>query len=215
MFNLYDIYFFLFLSLYYYKITQTPQTKAFICTIATTLSSVTIFNYYPILLSNPMYSEGIMIQSTNAFMRQYLIIDLYNVLFIYKKLRKDMVIHHIMCSTPFYTNNNITSAYATFAELLSSYPLFIKNKKIISLLRILTIFPIRFLLFIHVMYLSYHPAYNGFYIASNWSFYTCILALLLDMYWIKQMVTDYSKLYLTEKSNFENENENYTDQKEK
>ena len=34
------------------------------------------------------------------------------------------------------------------------------------------------------------------------------MALLLDVYWVRQMIMKYSKDYLDEKSNFGNENKN-------
>ena len=183
MFNYHDIYWFAGLLFYNRFITPSPKSKAFLCIIATTLSGITIATHYPLLLTNPNYQGDFIVNSTNAFMRQYLFSDLYNVLFVYKILRTDMVIHHIFALLVFFTNSNLNSAYATFGEILSIFPFFTDNQQIILPLRFICIFPIRTLLWSGSIAMSYHSVYANLPIASNANFYICIIVLGLDVYW--------------------------------
>ena len=180
----YDYFWFFSLSIasqyFHYIELNTKIRKSVFCFVATLLSGATTYSHYDILfLGAPNVTSNI-IDLTNSYMRMYLLTDLVSVLRD-KIIRKDMVFHHILMLYFFTNDFKVYTAYYTMGEILSIWYLFTDNEKLICLLRLLSIFPIRFInMFLSTFYflrytdLSQHEI-NGMLLL--------IIMLPLDMWW--------------------------------
>ena len=171
----------------------TAVAKARVCTVATVLAATTLVTSSGptepwLLWANPMYDGGVMVPLTNAFMRQYLLLDLVAIL-ARGRVSWDMVLHHVVCSTPYYSNANLLSVYVTLAEVFSAVPAWVPPGRWRTRLRIVALVPVRCSLFVHCMRLTYHPVFREFPVVAAWAFYPGFIVLALDAYWLRRMLS--------------------------
>jgi hypothetical protein len=119
----------------------------------------------------------------NNFMFVYMIYDIW-YFFYSKKIRYDLLLHHILCMIIFYYYKNyFIMTFGSLAEIISSMNwLSLIEKKynyFTRMFRIFSIIFVRFPLWINIILLYINTIYNIKVI--------CIMSIfiLLDMYWLK------------------------------
>jgi hypothetical protein len=152
---------------------------------------ITIFSFYQTsynwteLKQFPMLNASYSSLLINNFMFVYMIYDIW-YFFYSKKIRYDLLLHHILCMIIFYYYKNyFIMTYGSMAEIISSMNwLSLINKKynyFTRMFRIFSIISIRLPLWINIILLYINTIYNIKVL--------CILSIfiLLDIYWLKIM----------------------------
>ena len=182
IFTLWDFFWFFLINCYYYTFSTTPFHKSVMCSVATCLALVASIYNYDVLFTSP-WKQYPFVNISNSFMRMYLIIDLYyNIR--YTQLRKDILFHHIYCYVVYHCNHEILiMCFLTINEIISVWNIFPCSAKVKNLLRIISIFPIRFYIWYSTYLFSSLPGID--YRMFFWTGYGgTILMILLDMYWL-------------------------------
>jgi hypothetical protein len=162
---------------------------------------ITIFSFYQTnynwkeLKQFPMMNATYSSLLINNFMFVYMIYDIW-YFFYSKKIRYDLLFHHILCMIAFYNYKNyFIMTYGSIAEIISAMNwLSIINNKYNYLTRLFRIFSIIFIripLWLNIINLFKYTEYN---ISS-----CCIMSIFigLDIYWLKIIYNNIfeSKLY--------------------
>jgi hypothetical protein len=159
--------------------------RSIYCLFITIFSFIqTSFNWIE-LKQFPMLSASYSSLLINNFMFVYMIYDIW-YFFYSKKIRYDLLLHHILCMIIFYNYKNyFIMTYGSLAEIISAMNwLSLINKKYNYFTRMFRIFSIIFIrlpLWINIIFLYINTVYNlkVLYIMS--------IFILLDIYWLKIM----------------------------
>jgi hypothetical protein len=155
---------------------------------------ITIFSLYQTSYNWNELRQFPMLKATNSsllinnFMFVYMIYDIW-YFFYSKKIRYDLLLHHILCMIVFYNYKNyFIMTYGSMAEIISAMNwLSLINKKynnFTRIFRILSIILIRLPLWINLIFLYINTVY---YINV-----LCIMVIfiLLDIYWLKILLNN-------------------------
>jgi len=125
MWCLYDTLFAMLLLGFYLSFEVTKKSKAFLCLVACALSAIAIAYNVDKVIFHPDES-GFFVDVVSSYMRQYLAIDLlYHLSVSSQAMRKDMLIHHVICLFSYYYLHDCFSvAFVASAEIISVPPLF-------------------------------------------------------------------------------------------
>jgi hypothetical protein len=150
---------------------------------------ITIFSFYQTSCNWKEFKQFPMLNASygslliNNFMFVYMIYDIW-YFFYSKKIRYDLLLHHILCMIIFYYYKNyFIMTFGSLAEIISSMNwLSLIEKKynyFTRMFRIFSIIFVRFPLWINIILLYINTIYNIKVI--------CIMSIfiLLDMYWLK------------------------------
>jgi hypothetical protein len=157
-----------------------------LCFGATALAVTSSILNYDKILTDP-FGKGTMTEFTKSYFANYILTDFIAMCarnyFMKEPLRKDIVFHHTFfyLLTIFFKTSNI-QIFTIAAELLSIWHLFTNDQKTITYLRIFSIFPVRFLIWVYVYYVRKFPLeeYHT-QIIINYSLYAIFP---LDSYWL-------------------------------
>lgn len=157
---------------------------------------ITIFSFYQTSSNWTELKQFPMLNAThsslliNNFMFVYMIYDIW-YFFYSKKIRYDLLFHHILCMIAFYYYKNyFIMTFGSMAEIISAMNwLSLINKKYNNLTRLFRIFSIIFIripLWLNIINLFKNTEYN---ILSS-----CIMSIFigLDIYWLKVI---YNNIY--------------------
>lgn len=157
---------------------------------------ITIFSFYQTSCNWTELKQFPMLNAThssliiNNFMFVYMIYDIW-YFFYSKKIRYDLLFHHILCMIAFYNYKNyFIMTYGSIAEIISAMNwLSLINKKYNNLTRLFRIFSIIFVrlpLWFNIINLFSNTEYNIL------SIYIMAIFIGLDLYWLKVI---YSNIY--------------------
>ena len=150
---------------------------------------ITIFSFYQTSCNWTELKQFPMLNATrssliiNNFMFVYMIYDIW-YFFYSKKIRYDLLFHHILCMIAFYNYKNyFIMTYGSIAEIISAMNwLSLINKKYNYLTRLFRIFSIIFIripLWLNIINLFKNTEHN---ISSS---YIMSIFIGLDIYWLK------------------------------
>ena len=172
-----------FFIYYYFVFDVTPQNKSFMCLLASSLSLATMIHNHSFIFTEP-FKHDFMVETTNTFTSFYLVTDLiqtvYRGYFYREKVRGEILFHHIVCLNTFYFCNTLCSSVLTFAEILSIFPYFTNNRKIINCGRMIAIFPVRFCIWLYSINIIY-----SFHLPRI-TYTIPLLMYCLDIYWFSK-----------------------------
>ena len=157
---------------------------------------ITIFSFYQTSCNWTELKQFPILNATrssliiNNFMFVYMIYDIW-YFFYSKKIRYDLLFHHILCMIAFYNYKNyFIMTYGSIAEIISAMNwLSLINKKYNNLTRLFRIFSIIFVrlpLWFNIINLFSNTEYNIITI------YIMAIFIGLDLYWLKVI---YSNIY--------------------
>jgi len=158
---------------------------------------ITIFSFYQTSCNWIEFKQFPMLEASysslliNNFMFVYMIYDIW-YFFYSKKIRYDLLLHHVLCLIIFYYYKNyFIMTYGSIAEIISSMNwLSLINKKynnITKIFRIFSIIFIRFPLWINIILLYINTIYQTRVL------YFMSIFILLDLYWLKKIYNNYNE----------------------
>jgi hypothetical protein len=177
------------LCAFYYNIKHTIKVKAFTCFTVSFFSILTTLIDYDRLLDNPQNS-GYLTDFTSSLIRNYVFIDTINLLYNahnkVEKLRKDVIIHHILVGiSSIFTHDTLGLCYGIITEIYSCGALFNLHGKLDLLYRACTIIFVRMRIWVYYttfiyMEMKYHLKTTAFWFG--------ILMVALDCVWLFKIV---------------------------
>ena len=182
-----------------------PFPKGFLCTIATCLGLGTMIMHSGDLVSGRINTTSQITDATNSFTKVFICVDTANMLS--RRLlgwdsivRKDLLIHHAVVLTYYwFARGQLGSAFVTVAEIISVWPFLcprISAKKS-AMLRMLSIYPVRVLVWISCLRIANHSSSHSPYPLERIDrvfFYAgpCV-GICLDVYWFKKCYSQYRR----------------------
>lgn len=161
---------------------------------------ITIFSFYQTSYNWIELKQFPMLPATrssliiNNFMFVYMIYDIW-YFFYSKKIRYDLLFHHILCMIAFYNYKNyFIMTFGSIAEIISAMNwLSLINKKYNYLTRYFRIFSIIFVrlpLWFNIINLFRNTEYNIL------SIYIMLIFIGLDIYWLKVIHSNMNEIFL-------------------
>jgi hypothetical protein len=184
-----DALFFPAMLAFYYNIEHTIKVKACTCFTISFFSVITTMLNYDKLYTEPDKS-GHLTDFTASLVRNYIFMDLGNMFYKayhkLEKLRKDVVVHHLLVGGgTIFTNNTIGLGYGIMGELYSCGALFGLRGKLDFLYRACVILFVRMRLWLDFLRYNYLPIS---YIAQTTAFYFSSMMIVLDCFWLSKIV---------------------------
>ncbi len=157
--------------------------RSFYCMFITIFSIYQTYFNWGNLIENPLLESNTYSLIINNFMFVYMIYDIW-YFFNSKKIRYDLLFHHIICLIAFYYYKNyFFMTFGSIAEIISSLNwLSLINNKFTNFTRLFRMFSI--ILVRLPMWLTSITLFKNT-IYSYLSLFCMIIFILLDIYWLK------------------------------
>ncbi len=157
--------------------------RSFYCMFITIFSIYQTYFNWGNLIENPLLESNTYSLIINNFMFVYMIYDIW-YFFYSKKIRYDLLFHHIICLIAFYYYKNyFFMTFGSIAEIISSLNwLSLINNKFTNFTRLFRMFSI--ILVRLPMWLTSITLFKNT-IYSYLSLFCMIIFILLDIYWLK------------------------------
>lgn len=201
-----DYFWFPVLSVYAYFFKSTPFNKAVLCFGATVLATTGLIINYDKLFTEP-FNNCIMATMVKSYFTNYILTDLLSICirgYRFKEpIRNDMIFHHIFFfSLVISCKTSLIQVFVITAEILSIWPLFTNNIKTLTLLRIFSIVPIRFLIWFYCYSIRNFPI-SELYLSYILS-YMPYVTYSLDTYWLYKNIKILYKIQQEEQKQIKN-----------
>lgn len=192
---LFCVYFIVYM--YRWKSSE-PINKAFLCTIASGLGLTNLIMHGSEVYTNPHVSGSPVISFTNAYMRNYFIVDLA-AMAIRKSLkidnlRVDMLIHHAVMIPVYVFSDNLGASFAAIAEVISIWEYCLSNAppRTHYRMRMLSIYPVRLFVWISLVLMTHFARLN--FVHRTFCIGIPILMVPMDAYWFYRCYRRYVEI---------------------